>query len=121
MSRIFTSGFLAALLALGACSLWPGFGEHGSEQLAREDDSTCVARGYHWPAEAYIDCRMDLQDARARRNWQQMQMTSTRPVHSGEIPMQESEMTYRPLRRDQYRCERRTGADGSGYIACGEF
>ena len=120
MNHLKTTGWLPTLLALSACSLWQGF-SHGSEQLAREDDSTCVSRGYHWPAEAYVDCRMDLQDARARRNWQQMQLTSTRPVQSGEIPMQDSETTYRPLHRDQYRCERRTGTDGSGYIACGEF
>ncbi len=108
---------VAVLLA--ACSAWETH-EHASElSLMRQDDETCIARGYHFPDQDYVSCRYKLQDDRAYYAWKCMQMTKcpTTTPNPSQQPFYQTDQ-YKPLDEEHFRCWKESQFGGD-YVYCG--
>lgn len=116
---VVTAGILtAASGCAGLRSLESG----QTETLARADDNICRDRGYTWPSEAYLECRLDLQNQRARENWQRLEMASRQEsMNPGSIATQGSGSPFRPVRKENFHCKLRPSTRGDiDYVYCGE-
>lgn len=110
---------LPALLLSGCAS----YANHEHAHLlaqAQQDDATCQAQGWNYPAPRYVTCRMSLQDQRMYRDWLNLQLlhrTQTQPTGIPEAyPYNE---VYRPLDRDHFSC-RLSHENSQDYVLCGE-
>ncbi len=110
---------LLLLLSLTGCAWLQDLTREQMVEQARADDAICVAQGSAFPAENYVNCRLHLADARQKDAWlelrlmeQQQQLTS--PGVHGDLAQ-----GYRPIRAEDFHCERRFAADAE-YIYCGE-
>lgn len=114
------------LTAVSGCAGLRSLESGQTETLARADDGTCRDRGYTWPSEAYLECRLDLQNQRARENWQRLEMASRQNAMnpgglSGSVPGHGGSSPFRPVRKENFHCELRPSTRGDiDYVYCGE-
>ena len=111
----------AALLGGSAGCAW--LAKHDRAQVvenARADHDACRQRGYIWPSDAYKECRLDLLNKREYKDWQALDiMRQQQAAAPGEIRSGARE-PFRPVRWENFYCERRSADDGYDYIYCGE-
>lgn len=110
---------LLLLLPLAGCAWLQNLTRQQMVEQARTDDAVCMTRGLAFPAENYVNCRLQLADARQKDAWlelrliEQHQQLASPGVH-GDLAQ-----GYRPIRAEDFHCERRF-ADDAEYIYCGE-
>lgn len=111
----------AALLAGSAGCAW--LAKHDRAQVvenARADHENCRGRDYIWPSDAYKECRLDLLNKQEYERWQELDLMRQQQATSpGEIQTAARE-PFRPVRWENFYCERRIADDGYDYIYCGE-
>lgn len=114
-------GLLVLLIASGCAGL-QSLESGQTEKLAVADDRACRDRGYTWPSEAYIECRLDLRNRRARENWHRLEMArSQEAMNPGSLSTHGMNAPFRPVRKENFYCELRPSTrDDIDYIYCGE-
>ena len=121
--RIITTllAFLSLFL-LGGCTLLADWENERVEQVARQDDRSCRQRDYQWPSEAYVECRLQLYNVRARENWERLSLSQNQPGQvAGAVPVNRSGERFRPARRDEFQCDMRSSSQGDvDYVHCSE-
>ena len=120
--KLSTHLVLLALFIASGCAGLQSLESGQTEKLAIADDRNCRDRGYTWPSEAYLECRLDLQNRRARENWQRLEMArSQQAMNPGGMGTQGTNAPFRPVRKENFHCELRPSTrDDIDYIYCGE-
>ena len=113
---------VGVLAATSGCAGLQSLESGQTERQARVDDRTCRDRGYTWPSEAYLECRLDLRNQRARENWQRLEMArSQEAMNPGSIATHGSSTPFRPVRKENFYCELRPSTrEDIDYVYCGE-
>lgn len=87
---------------------------------AVQDDQTCQKQGWNYPEPRYLTCRLQLDDHRQYKNWQNLQMMhQTQYQNLSAPPAYPYRDVYKPLDPDNFACHYVT-ENGKDYILCAE-
>jgi len=105
-------------VVLTACASL-GASEHAHMlQTAAADDQTCIQKGWRYPDQPYISCRMQLQDDRLHQDWLNLQLMRQSQVQPQNVPAPYTPReTYRPIDPNHFDCQLVT-EDKRDYILC---
>ncbi|HEX7965467.1 MAG TPA: hypothetical protein VF651_07090 [Gammaproteobacteria bacterium] len=108
------------LLCLAGCA---SFGGGHATELSdnRLDHEYCAEHGLSYPDPGYVQCRWNLVNSRAYRQWrsEQMMRQASQPALGGPGgTMALPEPQYRPVDREHFHC-RLEPQFGNDYVFCG--
>lgn len=114
---------LLLIWALGShgCAWLDQLDESRRYEQAQADDYACRKAGYHWPGDAYMECRRLAFDARQREQWQELQMSRQQQRPESGLQPLSPVAPYRPVREENFQCFEAAAAAGEKYIACREY
>lgn len=116
--RNFMTLFL--LLTLGACASYDARQHARLLDTAVQDDRACMAKGWKFPDDRYVSCRMMLQDDRIHQDWLNLQLMRQSQVQPQNVPAPYTPReTYRPLDPAHFVCSLVT-EEKHEYILCDE-
>ncbi len=109
------------LLALSGCASYEAREHARLLQTALQDDRSCMDKGWKFPQDRYISCRMQLQDDRLHQDWLNLQLMRQSQVQPQNVPAPYTPREiYRPLDPAHFGCALVTEEDKRDYILCDE-
>jgi hypothetical protein len=107
-------------LLLAGCASYEAREHARLLDTAVQDDRACMAKGWKFPEDRYVGCRMQLQDERIHQDWLNLQLMRQSQVQPPNVPAPYTPReTYRPLELAHFGCALVT-EDKHEYILCDE-
>ena len=112
---------LPLLLALSGCASYDAHQHAAMLRTAELDDAACRNKGYKFPEDRYVSCRLQFQDDRIHQDWLNLQLMRQTQQQPPNVPTPATPREfYRPLDPDHFVCLLTTEEDKRDYVICDE-